>query len=383
MLFPKVGKEGSSVVKSLFRLPGPTPLPPPVLEAMQRPMIPHRGAEFRAFYSALLERLRAIHRTEQDVLIWPGSGSSGWEIALTNLLSPGDAVLAVITGDFGERFARVAGALGLDVRRLDVPWGEAVTHDALREALLRHHDVKAVLLTHNETSTGVTNPLAELAETIRDSGPLVLVDAVSSAAGLPLEVDAWDLDFVLSGSQKAWMCPPGLAIVAVGPRAWEAQARSTNRTWFWDMAKTRDAAAEGSTPTTPPLTLLYALDAAARMILDESVEGVWRRHREVGQAARAGVRSLGLSLLPEPDIASDTVTAFYAPHEIPSREIVRLMAEDHGVTVAGGQGPMTDAIVRVGHMGWVDVDDIEVCFQALGQTLARLKQKASLATGSG
>lgn len=359
-------------MNSLFRLPGPTPLPPQVLEAMQRPMIPHRAKEFRRFHSELLERLKHIHRTEGDVLLWPGSGSAGWEIAVTNLLSPGQPALIAISGDFGDRFARAASALGIDVRRLDIPWGEAVTPEHLERALTDHPNVVAVLLTHNETSTGVTNPLPELAAVARAHGKLVVVDAVSSAGGLPLEVDAWDLDFVLSGSQKAWMCPPGVVLVTVSERAWEAHKRSAYRTYFWNMAKAREAAADGSTPTTPPLSLLYALDAATRMIEEESVEGVWERHRKVGEAARRGVRQCGWEPLPAEPVASNTVTAFNVPGGLGARQIVDQVYRDHGVTVAGGQGKMADSIIRIGHMGWVDEDDIRVCLDALNQTILSL-----------
>jgi aspartate aminotransferase-like enzyme len=347
-------------------------LPPEVVAAMQRPMIPHRGKEFRAFHLELLERLRRIHRTDGDVLIWPGSGSAGWEIAVVNLLSPGTPVLVAVTGDFGERFAWAAGSLGAEVRRLDVPWGEAVTPDALRAALEANSDVAAVLLTHNETSTGVTNPLRDLAAVARDHGALVLVDAVSSAAGLPLEVDGWGLDFVLSGSQKAWMCPPGVVIVAVSERAWEANARAGYDTYFWNMRKAREAARDGSTPTTPPLTLLYALDAATRMIEREGIEAVWERHRRVGEATRSGVERLGLRLLPEASVASNTVTALEPPEGVSAKAIVDRMREDHGVTVAGGQGHMADSVVRIGHMGWVDESDIEACLDALESTLGSL-----------
>jgi len=359
-------------VNSLFRLPGPTPLPPRVLEAMQRPMIPHRGKEFRTFNSSLLERLRAIHKTTGDVLVWPGSGSAGWEIAIVNLLSQGDPVLIAVTGDFGERFARTAAVLGAEVRRIEIPWGEAVTVDDLRAALKANPEVVAVLLTHNETSTGVTNPLAELAAVARAHGALVLVDAVSSAAGLPLETDAWGLDFVLSGSQKAWMCPPGLVIVTCSEKAWQAQAKSAYRSYFWNMKKARDAAADGSTPTTPPLTLLYALDAAVAMIEEESIERVWERHARIGESTRSGIAALGLQLLPSEAYASNTVTAFFPPDGLRARQIVDHLKQEHGVTVAAGQGHMADAIVRIGHMGWVDDEDVVVCVDALRHTLEQL-----------
>ncbi|CAN5784111.1 alanine--glyoxylate aminotransferase family protein [soil metagenome] len=365
-------------MQSLFRLPGPTPLPPSVLAAMQRPMIAHRSSEFRTFYRGLLDRLRRVHRTDGDVLLWPGSGSAGWEIAIANLINQGDPVLIAVCGDFGDRFARVAIALGADVRRVDAPWGQAITPDILRQGLNQHPDVVAVLLTHNETSTGVTNPLKELASEVRSHGALVLVDAVSSAAGLPLEVDGWGLDFVLSGSQKAWMSPPGVVIVAVGERVWAAQRRCTNPLYFWSIADARDAALNGSTTTTPPLSTLYALDAASRMIESESVDEVWKRHQVVGNRTRAGLADLGLEVFADQTYASNTVTAFYPPSRDSAKPIVDAMFQEHGVTIAGGQGHLADAILRIGHMGWVNLDDIDACLGALALTLsARSKESAA------
>jgi aspartate aminotransferase-like enzyme len=352
-----------------FRLPGPTPLPPAVLAAMQRAMIPHRGPVFQALYRSILARAKEIHRTDGEVLIWPASGSAGWEVAVSNLLSPGDAVLAVVIGDFGARFASVAEAFGLDVRRLELPWGSAATPEIVRSALERNPNVKAVLLTHNETSTGITNPLRDLAAVIRDHGALVIVDAVSSAAGLPLLMDEWGLDFVLSGSQKAWMCPPGLLITAVGPRAWSAYAQSRFPRFFWDLRAAREAATKGMTPTTPPLSLLYAFDAALDMILAEGLEQVWRRHHELGERTRQGVRALGLQLFGDEAHASDTVTAFVPPPGVPAKEIVRRLEQEHGVIVAGGQAHLADAIVRIGHMGWVTAEDIDHCLSALGAVI--------------
>ncbi len=365
-------------MQSLFRLPGPTPLPPPVLAAMQRPMIPHRGIEFRSFYRDLLDRLRRIHRTDGDVLLWPGSGSAGWEIAIANLINQGEPVLIGVCGDFGDRFARVATLLGANVRRLDVPWGRAITPEMLRDGLEQHPDVVAVLLTHNETSTGVTNPLKELASVVRSHGALVIVDAVSSAAGLPLEVDEWGLDFVLSGSQKAWMCPPGVVIIAVGERFWAAQGRCTNSKYFWSLADARDAALNGSTPTTPPLSTLYALDAAARMIESESLEEVWQRHQDVGSRTRDGLENMGLELFADQAYASNTVTAFYPPSRGSAKPIVDAVYQEHGVTIAGGQGHLADAILRIGHMGWVNLEDIDACLEALALTLSKRSNCSSM-----
>ncbi len=356
-------------MSSDFRLPGPTPLPPQVMAAMQREMIPHRGPVFFDLYRSILKRAKAVHLTDSEVLLWPASGSAGWEIGIVNLLSPGDPVLSVITGAFGARFAQVGEQLGLDVRRVEVPWGQAATPDLVRDALIRHPDVKAVFLTHNETSTGVTNPLPELAAVVRDHGALVLVDAVSSAAGLPLRVDDWGLDFVLSGSQKAWMCPPGLVITAIGPRAWDAIGSSTYPRFFWDLEAARTAAAKDMTPTTPPLTLLYAFDAALDMILDEGLDQVWTRHRELGEMTRAGIKRLGLRLLADEAYASNTVTAFYPPEGTSAPEVIDRLNDDHGITVTGGQGKLASEIIRVGQMGWVNHADMQRFLDALAATV--------------
>lgn len=355
-----------------FRLPGPTPLPPAVLAAMQREMIPHRGPAFKALFKETLRMAREVHRSDGDVLVWPGTGSAGWEIAIVNLLSPGDPVLATVCGDFGERFARVGAAFGLDVRRLDAPWGTAVTPDALAAALNQHADVKAVFLTHNETSTGVTNPLPALARIVNDHGALAIVDAVSSAGGLPLETDAWGLDFVLSGSQKAWMCPPGLVIAAIGGRAWEAHARSRLPRFFWDIAAAKRSAAEAMTPTTPPLTLLYAYHAALELILGEGLEDVWARHRALGELTRGEVRALGLELFADPAFASDTVTALRPPPGIGAGALLDVLRREHGVEAQGGQGHLTDAIVRIGHMGWAHEPELRQALAALGEASAAL-----------
>ncbi len=360
-----------------FRLPGPTPLPPAVVEAMRREMIPHRGPVFRAFYADLLRRAREVHRTEGAVFIWPASGSAGWEVAIVNLLSPGDRVVAAVCGDFGDRFAKAGLALGLDVRRLDVPWGEAVTAAALAQALEMHDPVQAVFLTHNETSTGVTNPLRDLTQVAVEHNALTIVDAVSSAGALPLEMDAWHVDFVLSGSQKAWMCPPGLLIAGVGGRAWDAYARSTFPRFFWDIGAARASAANGLTPATPPLTLLYAFDAALRLIEEEGLEQVWARHRALGHLTRTGLTEIGLELFANPAYASDTVTAFRPPAGMTAAALLDVMRRDHGIELQNGQAHLADAIVRIGHMGWAHEPELLEVLTALRTAVDAQMEPAS------
>ena len=364
-------------MRSRFRLPGPTPLPPEVMAAMQRPMIPHRGPGFKALHRSVIDRLKLVHRTDSDVFVFPGSGSAGWEVAIVNLFSPGDAVLCAVGGEFGERFHAAAVALGLDARRIDVEPGRAVTPAVLRAGLEANPGVRGVFLTHNETATGVTNPIRELAALAREVGALVVVDAVSSASALPLEVDAWGLDFVLSGSQKAWMCPPGALIAAVGPRCWDAYTTARYPRFFWDLQTMRKAAAGDMTPTTPPLSLYYALDAALDLMLAETVDGVWARHARLGERTRAGARALGLALLAEPGYESDTVTAIVPPGGAGAKAIVARLEAEHGVVATGGQGAMADTIVRIGHMGWCDEEDIDVALAALAAVLRDAPEAAA------
>jgi aspartate aminotransferase-like enzyme len=356
-------------MKSNFRLPGPTPVPPQVYAAMQREMLPHRGAEFSSFYAGMLARLRRIHKTQSDVLVWPGSGSAGWEIAVTNFLSPGDEVVAMVAGAFGDRFAYVGDKLGLKVHRIDLRWGSAIYPEMLRDALEKLPNAKAAFLTHNETSTGVTHPIADLAAVARERGVLTFVDGVSSAAGLPLDFDGWDIDYLMSGSQKAWMCPPGVTIAAVGSRAWKAYETSTFPRFFWDAGPMRDLAKDGHTTTTPPESLDFALDAAAQMIEAEGLDKVYARHAELGEQTRAGIEALGLELLAEPGFESNTVTAVQLPAGMSAKSVSKQLFEEHGVTVAGGQAQLADSIIRIGHMGWVDADDMENCLAAVKAVL--------------
>ena len=355
-----------------FRLPGPTPLPPQVVTALGREMIPHRGSEFRALYLETLELARAVHRTDGDVLTWAATGSAGWEVAVVNLLSPGDPVLVGINGHFGERFARVASRLGLDVRRIDCEWGEAILPAQLQLALEVHPDVKAVFFVHNETSTGVTNPLRELASIVREQGALVVVDAVSAAGALPLEVDAWGIDFLFSGSQKAWMCPPGLLIVAAGPRAWEAHQRSEYRRFTWDMSDAKKAADQGMTPTTPPLSMIYAFRAALGMIVAEGIEQVWNRHRRLGSMTREGITSAGIRLFAQRGFESNSVTAFLPPAGVTAASLLVMLRRDYDVEVQGGQAHLADQLIRVGHMGWAHEPEMRQAIDAIVDACARL-----------
>lgn len=349
-----------------LRLPGPTVLHPRVVEALQGEMIQHRGPQMKEIVKRTLANAKTAHMTDAHVAVWPGSGSAGWEAAIVNLFSPGDQVVVTVCGDFGQRFADLGELFGLRVKRIDVPWGAGVTPEMLETAIGEVDDVKGVFITHNETSTGVTNPLPELAKVARRAGALVVVDAVSSVGAIELRMDDWDLDWVLSGSQKAWMCPPGLMISAVSERGLAAAQDSGYHRYFWDIRPMLDAAKDGLTTTTAPVSLFYAFDVALQAFLEEGLEAAWARHAQLAAYVRDGATSLGYELLADPAYASDSITAIKLPDGVTSGPFIAEMKRRSGIELAPGQGPYKDSLVRVGHMGWVHKPELEATLEALG-----------------
>jgi len=339
---------------------------------MGRPMVDHRGEEFVGLHRRLVPRLQALFRTRGEVLLLTTSGTGALEAALVNTLSPGDRVLAVTVGAFGDRFAEIAQAHGAAVTRLPFEPGRAADPGRIERALAGDPAIRAVLLTHNETSTGVTNDVPAIARTVRARGALLLLDSVSGAGCLPLETDGWGLDVVATASQKAWMVPPGLAMVAVGPRAWEVNARARMPRFYFDFGRARDFAGKGQTPWTPALSVLFALEAALDRIEREGLEAVFERHRRLGSRVREGVKAMGLRLLAEGPHASDSVTAVRAPEGIDVGELRARLRAEYGVVLAGGQGPLKGKIFRIAHLGWVCDADIEQVLEALRRTLASL-----------
>lgn len=354
-------------------IPGPTPVPERVVAAMSAPMISHRGQAFAELATEVEEGLQYVFQSRNPVVIMPGSGTGALEAAVVNTLSPGDRVLACVAGAFGERFARVAAAYGADVQRLEAPWGQAVEPAALRARLAEDaaRPFAAVLLTHNETSTGVTHPIAELAAAARDHGALVLVDAVSSLGGIDLRPDEWGLDVVATGSQKALMLPPGLAINMISPRA-EAAAQSARMPRFhWDWRPFRRGAAKRQVPYTPALSLYYGLRESLRMIREEGLPSVFARHAQVARICREGVAALGLELFADPRYASNTVTAVRGPEGLDLTALRRAVRQ-RGFELAGGQGPFADRIFRIGHLGHILEADVRGGLAALRAALADL-----------
>jgi len=348
-----------------------------VREAGGRQMVNHRGPEFKELLGRVTDGLKRAFRTDNDLVILSCSGTGGLEAAVVNHLSPGDTILSVSIGVFGDRFAKVATRYGADATKLDVEWGQAAEPAAVSEALhsmaTDGRPAKAVLLTHNETSTGVTNPLQELASAARATAPeaLILVDAISGLGAVPFETDAWGLDVVVTGSQKSWMVPPGLAMLSVSPRAWEAAARAAMPRFYFDLAMHRDSAVKGETPWTPAVGVCFALDVALGLLEEEGYPAIFARHAACGAAARAGLTALGVRLFADPARASDTVTSARMPEGVEWPALSKEL-RSRGLVLAGGQGSLTGRIFRLGHLGSVTVDDILAAMAILEDALEAL-----------
>ncbi len=356
-----------------LRIVGPTPLPPSVREALARPMIYHRGPQWEAIQAEITDNLKHFFQTQSDVFIYTASGTGGMEAAVANTISPGDEVLSISIGNFGERFATIARTYGAEVTMLEYPWGQAADPDGVRRALADGGPFHAVTVTHNETSTGVTNPLADICRVVREhSDAVLLVDSISALGALDLPVDAWGCDVAITGSQKSWMIPPGLAMLSVSQRAWAAHDRCTSPRFYWSFAAMRKRAAKNQTPYTPAVGLFVALQEALRLMRAEGRENVIARHRRIGQYTREGVKRLGLSLFADEAHASNTVTAIRVPEGISPKELRRVMEAEHEVIIAGGQRHLADQIVRVGHLGMVDEADIDDALQAMEKSLKKL-----------
>ena len=351
--------------KRYLMTPGPTPVPPEVLAAMGEPVVHHRSPEFRPVFERTLARLRDVFRTERDVLMFTASGTAAMESTLANLVDPQERVCVVSAGYFGERWVEIARAYAADVDVVEYDWGAVPD-----PADLAGRDAKLVLLTHSETSTGVVADVQALAAAAKANGSLVAVDAVSSLGAVPLETDAWGLDVVVSGSQKALMTPPGLAFAAVSEDATAARASAPR--YYLDWERTGKAQAKLDAAYTPAVSVIAALDVALGLLLDEGLEHAFERHVRLGRACRAGAKAMGLELFSPDEDSSAVVTAIKAPDGIDAEDIVQTMLDQHGITIANGQGPLKGRVFRIGHIGYFDVFDITTALASLELVLAEL-----------
>ncbi len=350
--------------KRYLMAPGPTPVPPEVLAASAEPVLHHRGPDFREVMKRCLGRLQEVARTQHDLLLFTASGTGAFESAVVNLLSPGERVLVVTAGEFGDRWIALARAYAADVQELRYAWGETPQPDDLR-GRLEETGADVVFLVHSETSTGVVSDVQALVAAARKAGALSVVDAVSSLGAVPVETDAWGIDVVIAGSQKALMTPPGLSLAAISPAAWERCARTTTPRFYFDWAKLHAQLESGSTPFTPAVSLVVALDAALALLLEEGLESAFARHAALGRACREGAKAMGLELFSPDEERSAIVTAILTPEGVDAREVVLALRERFGITVAGAHGDMGPKMLRIGHIGYYDVFDITTALAAL------------------
>jgi aspartate aminotransferase-like enzyme len=351
--------------KRYLLTPGPTPVPPEVLAELAKPVIHHRERDYREIYEQCLVRLQEVYRTQNDVLMYTTSGTGAFESAVANLTSPGERQLVISAGNFGERWAAMVKAFGAELVHVRLEWGETPEADDLRAALAETDDVRVVYLTHSETSTGVVADVQALAAVAKEAGAIVVVDAVSSLGAVPLESDSWGIDVVVSGSQKALMCPPGIAFASVSPTALEVAARALSPRFVMDWERTRKAQAKLDAPFTPAVSIVRALNVALGLLLEEGLEAAFDRHARLGRACREGAKAMGLELFSPDEERSAVVTAIRAPEGVDATEIVEGLRNRFGITIANGQAELKGKIFRIGHIGWFDVFDITTALAAV------------------
>lgn len=356
-----------------LRIPGPIPVPDDILDKMSTQMMNHRGPKFKEMLYRITDGLKQVFQTENDIFVLTSSGTGAMEAAVANTLSPGEKVLCASIGSFGDRFGKIASVFGADVTMLNFPQGTAVVVDELRRVLDANPEITSVLVTHNETNTGVTNDLEPIAKVVKgEFDKLLLVDGISSVCSLPLKTDEWGLDVVATASQKGWMLPPGLAFISMSERAWKANEKSTMPRFYFDLAAYKHYYDIGQPPWTPNLSAMYALDYALTKIIAEGVQNVWKRHTNIAQMTRDGIRALGLEVFPDDSVASNTVTAVKMPDGVDADELRKHVLQDHNVVLAGAYGELKGKMFRIGHLGYVSTEEIEQMLDAIKASLPKV-----------
>jgi aspartate aminotransferase-like enzyme len=363
--------------KNFLLIPGPTPVPQDVLLEMAREMINHRGSEFANLLKTNTDLLKKVFKTENDVLILTASGTGGMEAAVANFFSQGDEVLVGVCGVFGERFAKICKAYGLNVKTIVTEPGKGIEPEVLEKALKENPNVKAVFLTHNETSTGVTNNLKELAPIVKENPErLLIVDAVSSLGAIDLPTDELKIDVVVTASQKALETPPGLAMVSVSELAWKFNEKANLPRFYFDLRQAKKFLDEGATPFTPAVSIFFALKKSLENILNRGLENNFKRHSLLGKAVREAIKAIGVTkLLADERWASDTVTPVIPPDNVNPDDLRKYIRSKFGVVLAGGQGNLKGKIFRIGHVGYVEPTDILVALSAVEISLENVGYK--------
>ena len=368
------------MLKNYLLTPGPTPIPPRVLETMARPIIHHRTPEFQKIIQEVEEDLKYVYQTKNEVLLFAASGTGAMEGTVVNLLSPGDKALVVRGGKFGERFGEICQAYGIEFIALDVEWGKTVDPKKIDDILKKDKKIKAVYVTLCETSTGVAADIEAIGRVLKNYEAALVVDAISGLAAVPIKTDEWGADVVVSGSQKGLMIPPGLAFVSVSPKAWQIIEKSTLPKYYFNFKAYKKALAKTDTPFTPAVNLMIALRESLKIIKEEGLDVIFERHKKLAFAVRSAVKAMGLELF-SPDAYSDGVTAVKVPQGIDGEKLVKTMRDKYGVGIAGGQDELKGKIFRIATMGYITASDLVVCIATIETVLNEMGYKFQLGSG--
>ena len=352
--------------------PGPTPIPPQVSLKEALPIIHHRTSEFGEIYKDVAEGLKYVFQTKNEVYMLSASGTGAMEMAIVNLLSPGDEIIVASCGNFGDRFKKMAEVYGVRVIEASVPWGNVVKPEEIEKALNENPGVKAVYTTFTETSTGVVNDIKAIGKIVAKTPAVLVVDTISGLAGQEYRADEWKVDITVCGSQKGFMLAPGLAFISMSEKAWKLVETSKLPKFYFDIKKYKKSYATNETPFTPPVTLIVALQEALKMIKEKGIENMWNDYKLLAKAARAGMKALGLELFGE--VPCEVVTSAKVPEEIGGK-IVKTLREKYGVSIAGGQGELKGKIIRFAHMGYIGKAALLVGFSCLEMVLVELGMK--------
>lgn len=366
--------------KNYLLTPGPTPLPPQVLEAMSQPIIHHRTPQFQAVLKEATDGLKYVFQTKNDVFILASSGTGAMEAAVANLLSPAETAITIQGGKFGERWTELCKAYGVTPEVIDVEWGKAVDPQEIDKKLKANPKIKAVFTTLCETSTGVTNDIEAIGKVVKNYDAVLVVDAISGLGAIDLKTDDWSADVVVSGSQKGLMLPPGLGFISVSPKAWKLIENTKSPRYYFDLRKAKKAIDKTDTPFTPAISLIIALNQSLNMLKEDGLENVFLRHRKMAEATREAMKALGLELF-APDAGSDVVTAVKVPGSLDGEKLVKTMRDTYAVTIAGGQAELKGKVFRIAHMGYIEEFDIIAGISCLEKVLHQMGYKFSLGSG--
>ena len=367
--------------KTYLLAPGPTPVPETVSLEMAAPMVHHRTPQFSKIFGEAAEDAKYLFQTKQDVIILASTGTGGMESCITNLFSPGDKVLVVNGGKFGERWGKISESYGLEPVWVNVEWGQAVDANKVKEILDKDKDIRAILVQASETSTAVAHPIEALSKLTRDRNDILLVvDGITGVGVFPLPMDEWGIDAIVTGSQKALELPPGLALVALSEKAWKFADQSKCPHFYFDLKKERKNLANQTSAYTPAVSLVIGLRAVLKSIKEEGMENVHKRHNRLARATRAATKALGLKMV-APDAPADSLTGVFLPNGIDGGKIVKSLRDDFGVTLAGGQDQWKGKVIRIAHLGYVDTFDTIVAISAIEMALKKFGHAVELGKG--